>query len=124
MAQNGDSFMKYNSPVSVNFYIVCAAHFSEDNYEQAVKFISSVLLFFQQKHLFNHQNTAGLDDSIDKLTLEIVNQDLQHLSSFWSFIGTRYMPSVIFKVRAVTFDSNTVMEIREAASKPTLRTKG
>ncbi|MGM0460032.1 MAG: DUF4255 domain-containing protein [Bacteroidota bacterium] len=124
MVQNGESFLKYNSPVSVNFYIVCAAHFSESNYEEAVKFISTVLLFFQGKHLFNHQNTPGLDDSIDKLTLEIVNQDLQHLSSFWSFIGTRYMPSVIFKVRAVTFDDSTVMEVRKAASGQVTETGG
>lgn len=124
MVQDGDSFLKYNSAVSINFYIVCAAHFSESNYVEAVKFISSVLLFFQGKHLFTHQNTPGLDDGIDKLSLEIVNQDLQHLSSFWSFIGTRYMPSVIFKVRAVTFDDSTVMEIRKAASTPTIQTKG
>jgi FPC/CPF motif-containing protein YcgG len=124
MVQDGDSYVKYNSPVSVNFYIVCAAHFKESNYVEAVKFISSVILFFQGKHLFTHQNTTGLDRSIEKLSLEIVNQDLQHLSSFWSFIGTRYMPSVIFKVRAVTFDDNTVMEIRKAATNPALETKG
>lgn len=124
MVQDGDSYLRYNSPVSVNFYIVCTAHFKESNYVEAVKFISTVILFFQGKHLFTHQNTPGLDDNIDKLSLEIVNQDHQHLSSFWSFIGTRYMPSVIFKVRAVTFDDNRVMEIRKAAGKPTTQTTG
>ena len=124
MVPDGDSFAKYNSPLSVNFYIVCAAYFSEKNYVEAVKFISSVLLFFQNKHLFNHQNTPSLDDSIDKLTLEIVNQDLQNLSSFWSFIGTRYIPSIIFKVRALTFDDSTIMEIRKATSQPVTETSG
>lgn len=124
MAADGDSFIKYNSPVIVNFYIVCAAHFKESNYVQAVKFISSVILFFQGKHLFTQQNTPTLDEGIEKLTIEIVNQDLQQLSSFWSFIGTRYMPSVIFKVRAVTFDDSTVMEIRKAASEPVTETSG
>ncbi len=124
MIQDGESYLKYNSPLSINFYMVCAAYFAEGEYLQAVKAISTVLLFFQQKHLFTHQNTPGLDDGIDKLTLEIVNQDLQHLSSFWSFIGTRYIPSIIFKVRALTFDDSTVMEIRKAASKPLTETTG
>lgn len=124
MVSDGDSFVKYNSPVIVNFYMVCAAHFSESNYAEAVKFISSVILFFQGKHLFTHQNTPTLDEGIEKLSIEIVNQDLQQLSSFWSFIGTRYMPSVIFKVRAVTFDDSTVMEIRKATSMPVTETNG
>lgn len=124
MVQSGESYLKYHSPLSINFYMVCAAFFAEGNYLQAVKAISTVLLFFQQKHLFTHDNTPGLDKGIEKLTLEIINQDLQHLSSFWSFIGTRYIPSVIFKVRALTYDDTTVMEIRKAASKPITETSG
>lgn len=114
----GDEFHRLNNPLQINFYFVCAAHFADNNYTEALKFISTVLHFFQHKKTFNHENTPELDSEINRLTLELVNLDLQSLSGFWSFIGAKYLPSLIFKVRMLTYQDDRVRDIQSPASKP------
>ena len=114
--QEGDDYYKYHNSVSINFYIVVAAYFSDQNYLEAMRFISSVILFFQNKKVFDHVNTPQLDKGIDKLTLEMFNLDLNHLSNFWSFIGAKYLPSLIFKVRMLTYADETVVTLQKGIS--------
>ena len=64
-----------NPPVSVNLYLMVAANFTGENYVEALKFISSVISFFQGRNVFDHQNTPLLSPNIDKVTAEMVNID-------------------------------------------------
>ena len=97
-----------NPPLHLNLSLMFAAHFSGSNYPEALKSISSTIRFFQMTPVLDHQNTPDLDPGIDRLTLEIENLDIQQLSNLWGILSTRYLPSIMYKVRMVTIDADAV----------------
>ena len=110
-----------NPPVSVNLYLMFAANFTGENYLEALKFISSVISFFQGRNVFDHQNTPLLSTNIDKITAELVNIDLKELSNLWANLGAKYAPSVVYKLRMLNF--NSFMEKEEVPTLLGLRGK-
>jgi hypothetical protein len=100
--------MDRQRPVNLNLYVMCSAYFIDKNYPEALKFLSAVISFFQANCVFNHSNTPDLDDNIDKLTFEIVNQELQNQSYLWGTLGGKYLPSVLYKVRMVTIQEGNI----------------
>lgn len=111
-------------PVSLNFHILISSYFTGKNYTEALKFLSQVLYFFQGKSTFTSQNSPSLDPSISKLTMEIVNLDFKDLSSLWSMIGSRYLPSILYKIRMITFDSDTIVSLEHTVSETGNSAKG
>jgi hypothetical protein len=97
-------------PLHINLYLMFASCFSGKNYPEALKFISNTISFFQKNPVFDHQNTPELDEKIEKLTLAIENISLSDLSNLWGVLSGKYMPSVLYKVRMLTFDSVDIKE--------------
>ena len=69
-------------PININLYLF-SSYFIDKNYPESLKFLSAVVSFFQSNCVFNHNNTPDLIDNVEKLTFEIVNQDLQNQSHLW-----------------------------------------
>ena len=97
-----------NRPINLNIFILFSAYFSEQNYPEALKFLSAVVAFFQSNPVLTHENTPELDERIHKLSLEIENVDMQTLSHLWGVLGGKHLPSVFYKIRMVTFDDDTI----------------
>jgi hypothetical protein len=91
-------------PLSINLYIIFIALSSGKHYPNALKLLSSVVEFFQSNVIFDHHNTPQMSSALDKLTVEIINLDIQSLSQLWGALGCKYMPSVVYKVRMLTID--------------------
>jgi hypothetical protein len=100
------------SVVNINLLIMFSAYFSNNNYGEALRFISFVITFFQQKNVFTNQNTPALDRGIDKLIFEIENMSAERLNNVWATIGGKYMPCVIYKMRMITFAGDAINELR------------
>jgi len=96
----------YSKPVYLNVFLLFSASFNEKLNLDALKFLTAVISFFQNKHTFNKQNTSNLGNGIDKLTFEIFNQSIQEQSNLWSTLGAKYMPSILYKVRILKIDEN------------------
>jgi len=97
-----------NRPINLNLYVLFSAYFIDGNYSEALKFLSAVISFFQANVVFNQVNTPDLPLNIEKLTFEIVNQDLQSQSHLWGTLGGKYIPSVIYKVRMITIQESNM----------------
>jgi hypothetical protein len=95
-------------PLHVNLYIMFAACFGGQNYPEALKFISATISFFQKNPVFDHQNTPDLDSRVEKLLLSIENLSFNDLSNLWGVLSGKYMPSVLYKVRMLTFDAGDI----------------
>ena len=95
-------------PISLNLYVMVAANFNSGNYSEALKFLSNAIGFFQRQPFFDHQSTPDLDKRISKLALSIENLNFQDLSSLWGALSGKYMPSILYKVRMVSFDSGDI----------------
>ncbi|MES2373019.1 MAG: DUF4255 domain-containing protein [Bacteroidota bacterium] len=110
------TFSNTSPPLSINVYVLFSAYFSSTNYPESLRFLSFVISFLQDKNVFSQSNTPRLDESIEKLTFEMESVGSEKLNNIWSTLGAKYMPSVLYKVRMLTFDSLNVREYRPLIS--------
>lgn len=96
-------------PVFLNLYVMVAANFSGGNYPEALKFLSNAVSFFQRQPVFDHQTTPDMDKRVNKLILEIENLNFQDLSSLWGVLSGKYQPSILYKVRMVSFEAGDIL---------------
>lgn len=88
--------------LNLNIYVLFSASFTELNYQDGLKYLSGVFAYFHSNRALNHSNTPDMEPGIDKITFEIVKQDVQQTSYLWGAMGAKYMPSVLYKMRMVT----------------------
>lgn len=112
-ALNG-STVKMNPEIKLNLHILFTANFID--YKEAIKSLSGVLRFFQSKNVFDHQNSPSLDAEIDRLIIELKTPTLEQLNNLWGYLGAKYMPSVIYKVRMITIQDGSVLESVESVA--------
>ncbi|MEX2566052.1 MAG: DUF4255 domain-containing protein [Cyclobacteriaceae bacterium] len=109
-----------NPEIKLNLYILISANFqdkqndsAEDDYVEGLKQLSSVISFFQSKNVFTLENSPALadrDPSIRKLIVELYSYSFEQLYNFWSVLGTKYLPSVLYKVRLLRFQEQAVQQ--------------
>lgn len=97
-----------SKPVFFNLYLMFASCFSGNNYQEGLKFISNTIEYFQGQPVFDRKSTPALGKNIDKLILEIENMNMHDLSNLWGVLSGKYLPSILYKVRMVTYDSGTI----------------
>lgn len=95
--------------VHLTLSLMVAANFSGRHYPDALKFLSNSVSFFQRNPIFDHSNTPDLESRIDRLVLDIENLSLTDLSNLWGILGGRYVPSILYKMRMVTFNARDVI---------------
>ncbi|MES2328698.1 MAG: DUF4255 domain-containing protein [Bacteroidota bacterium] len=110
------TFANTSSSMSVNIYVLFSSYFSGNNYNEALRFTSFVIAFMQEKGVFSQANTPRLDAGIEKLTFEMESLGSEKLNNVWATLGAKYMPSVMYKIRMLTFDSSVVREYRPSVS--------
>lgn len=105
----GERGVQSSVPLYFNLHLMMAANFTGNNYPEALKFLSSTIIFFQKNHVINHQTAPEMDDRIEKLILDIENLSIQDLSNLWGSLGGKYLPSILYKVRMVAFDNEDIV---------------
>lgn len=102
-------FAESSPSVHLNLSVMFAANFSGRHYPDALKFLSNTVSFFQRHPVFDRANTPDLDSRIDRLVMEIENLTPTDLSNLWGIISGSYVPSILYKMRMVTFDARDVI---------------
>lgn len=103
-----------NLPYNFNLDVLVTAVF-EDNYEEGLKHLSEAIYFFQTKNVFNIENTPRLGMGIQELTFELIKLSYHQEHSLWGAIGAKYMPSVLFKIRMLSFQSGQLIDVPQIA---------
>ncbi|ASZ12268.1 DUF4255 domain-containing protein [Chitinophaga pendula] len=103
-------------PASINLYVMFSAYFSSNNYAEALRFTSFIIAYFQSKPVFDTTNTPGLDTIIGKVIFEMESLAADKLNNVWTTLGAKYMPSVVYKVRMLTFNDAIIREFRPAVA--------
>lgn len=96
--------------LKLNLHVLIAANFT--HYDQALKYISYALTYFQAHPLFTSDTYPALAPAIGKLTVELQSLNYEQLNQIWSFIGGKQLPSVVYKVRMVTLQDAAQTAIR------------
>jgi hypothetical protein len=99
-------------PVTINLYILFSSYFAVTNYEESLKFLALVISFLQEKNVFTSANSPTLSTNIEKMSVEMVTLSIEKLNNLWATLGAKYMPSVLYKLRMLTFTSNDLKEYR------------
>ena len=108
---SGDGhIVRVNPEVSLNLYILFTANFGKNNYEDALRFLGYIVGFFQEKNVFNHENTIPLDAGIEKLIIELVTPSFEQQNHLWGTIGAKYLPSAMYKIRLISIQENKVAQ--------------
>jgi hypothetical protein len=121
---SGDKeFLKLNPPVELNLFLLFAAHNS--HYETALRDLSNVISFFQSNPVFDEQrfpalNATVIDQAnkpwqlIERLSLTLYSLSFEQQNNLWSMLGTKYLPSVVYKLNMLTVFDTRAKEVAPA----------
>ena len=107
-----------NPEVKLNLYVLISANFQDkkdpdptDDYVEGLKQLSYVISFFQSKNVFTPDNSpamTGIDPELRKLVVELYSYSFEQLYNFWSVVGAKYLPSVLYRIRMIRFQEGAV----------------
>lgn len=109
----------FNPEIKLNLYILISANFqdttddTEDDYVEGLKQLSYVISFFQSKYVFTPDNSPSMgnfDPALQKLVLELYSYTFEQLYNFWTVVGTKYLPSVLYRVRLLRIQEESISE--------------
>jgi hypothetical protein len=103
--------MVLNPPLNLNLMVMFSAKFTL--YDQALKYISHVLTFFQNNNSFSSSTHPALDRTLSKLNVELQRLSFDELNQVWAFIGGKQLPSVIYKVRMIAIQDQIQSDIQQ-----------
>ncbi len=101
---NNGSVVYKNPKIFLNLYVLFSANLS--TYTESLKRISYIIQFFQYKNVFTPLSSPSLPGGIDQLTLDLMSLSYQDLNNLWGILGSRYLPSVMYKMRLITIDED------------------
>lgn len=103
------SFQKFSPAVNINVTVLFSAYFTSENYLEGLKFISSVIAFFQSRSgIFNTQNLPELNGVVDRLQAELISMETRDLGNFWGIMGSKYLPSVVYKIKTLPINHELI----------------
>lgn len=103
-----DSNLIYKNPkVYLNLYILFAVNLS--SYSESLKRLSFIIQFFQYQNVFTPLANPGLPAGVEKLILDLNTLSFQDLNNLWGILGSKYLPSVMYKIRMITISEEFVL---------------
>lgn len=99
-----DSYDRVQVAHRYNLDLLITSHF--DGYDTSLKFLDTVLLFFQQNPIIDNRAFPNLPSGIDKLVFEMENLSLMESQNLWSAMGAKYQPSVVFRSSLINLQTD------------------
>ncbi|MGN6616614.1 MAG: DUF4255 domain-containing protein [Ilyomonas sp.] len=113
-----DKIQVVNPPVNINICLLFSVF--ANNYPTALRLLSYVISFFPSNSVFDSgsypQMNANVDanktwQKVDKLLATLCPISFEQQNNLWAALGAKYMPSVIYKIRTISFtDAEPKME--------------
>jgi len=104
----GTHFTQRPTPIFLNVRMMIAASFSASNYREALKLLSNGISLLQAQTVFDRQNTPDLDSRLEKIIIDIESLSNTELSNLWGIFGGRYVPSALYRIRMIAYDSTAI----------------
>lgn len=86
-------------PLKLNLVVVFAARFQQ--YAQALRQLSLLLTFLQSRPLFVPEDSPGMPDGLERLSVELLSFTPEQLNQMWTCIGAKQLPSAVYRLRMV-----------------------
>lgn len=108
ISAEGSSFAQKIPPMHLNMQVIFCANFDSAIYTEGLSYLSSLIRFFQINRKIEISNS---NKNRRKLSFELCKLDYAQLSHLWSAIGSKLMPSVLYKASMVVFDDTAVGKV-------------
>ena len=103
--RNINSGVTYKNPkIFLNLYLLFSVNLS--SYTESLKRLSFIIQFFQYQNVFTPSSNPTLPSGIDELILDLYTLSFQDLNNLWGIMGSKYLPSVMYKMRLIIIDEN------------------
>ncbi|HEU4717468.1 MAG TPA: DUF4255 domain-containing protein [Bacteroidia bacterium] len=110
----------YNPNIKLNLYILISANFASGDagggtnstgvYGEGLKQLSYVISFFQGKYVFTPDNSPNMSPALNKLIVELYSYSFEQQYNFWAVIGAKYLPSILYRVRLLTYQEKRLLD--------------
>ena len=82
---------------------------SFDDYNESLKFLNASIEFFQNNPTLDSTTNANIPPGITKLDFDLQKGGgYTQMHNLWNALGAKYQPSVIYKIRLVTVESDEI----------------
>lgn len=100
---NNGNYAEVNPSERYNLDILITSNF--DDYNETLKFLNAVILFFQANTAVDSASFSSLPQGINRLEYDIEKISYHQMHSLWTAMGAKYQPSVIYKMRLLTLQA-------------------
>ncbi|MDQ2751606.1 MAG: DUF4255 domain-containing protein [Bacteroidota bacterium] len=107
ISKSNDNFIRkdrtitYQNPeVHLNLFLLFSIQLS--SYTEALKRLSFIIQFFQQQNVFTPLTSPAMPAGVEQLILDMYTLSLQDVNNLWGMLGSKYLPSVMYKLRMIT----------------------
>lgn len=108
--RNNGSVQSKGTPILyMNLNFILAAIYDEKRYAESLSALSLTLLFVQAMPSFKYEGIT--------YTVEIVSLNSQEFNNIWTTLGGQYYPSVLCKLRMLTFDASEIQQTNKIVKK-------
>lgn len=102
-----DSSIIYKNPkVFLNLYLLFSVNLS--SYTESLKRLSYIIQFFQYQNVFTPLTNPSLPADVEELIFDLYTLSFQDLNNLWGIMGSKYLPSVIYKLRLITISEEFI----------------
>ena len=103
----GNNTIIYKNPkVYLNLYLLFSVNMS--SYTESLKRLSYIIQFFQYRNVFTPATSPSIPDGIEQLIFDLYTLTFQDLNNLWGIMGSKYLPSVIYKMRLISISEEFV----------------
>lgn len=109
---SSDTIEKYKNPTQNLIFSLLFASYNIDQskYLDGVDKLEVVIRYFQNKRVFYWQppnllDTEPIGGSYDKIIFDMISLKMDQLNQMWSYLGAKYMPSVLYQVQMIPIQS-------------------
>jgi len=103
----GNNTIIYKNPkVYLNLYLLFSVNMS--SYTESLKRLSYIIQFFQYRNVFTPVSSPTLPDGIEQLIFDLYTLTFQDLNNLWGVMGSKYLPSAIYKMRLISISEEFV----------------
>jgi hypothetical protein len=109
---SGNSIEKYKKPAQNLILSLLFTSYNKDQalYADGLDKLEYVIKYLQYNNVFYYDNTNFLEQttasendvkSMNKIILDLVSLKSDQLNQMWSYLGSKYMPSVLYTMRLI-----------------------
>ena len=103
-------------PLTLTLSILLTANF--EHYDQSLKVLAILMRYFLNNPSLSIRDAPEMPKQLQRLHFKMFSQNLDQAKDIWSFLGGRYLPSVMYNVRGTEVHSEQIFSRSRMADGP------